>query len=603
MVFKRSFLLFTLLGSITNISFAQTILFNNGALVYTGSTAIVKVNGGFQNDGAAGTTPIFENNGTMTISNSGTPGSVFLTNGSTLQGNGTYLIEQDWTNDATFTSGNSTVNFNGNLQEYITSTNATVTTFNNLILSGTGVAANRKKTLQLVNTNISAIGTLTINDRELETLTNTIFVLNPSTSCVTNTTTVGSEGFVSSSVGGSLSRVTNTASIYLYPTGSSVGTTRYRPAKLTPVSAAANTYTARLGNNLATTDGFNTASIDTNICTVNPLFYHQINRSAGTDNASIDIFYDNLADGGWDGLAQWNTPTAALWNNMGTATATSATPFNDVLKVNWADFSNSPYILSRQKPTMPVLACAAVCQNTTGNTFSATGSGSTYTWTSPAGTTIASGQGTNSVTIDWGTTSGPVSVTTSSALGCASSPASCTVTVSAPPVAAFDTTSTSGFSYNFNDQSTGGATDWLWNFGDGSTSTMQNPTHVYNNNGIENVCLYTQNSNGCADTICQTFDVSLIEYVVIPNVFTPDGDGTNDFFFINNSGLKEYKLEIFNRWGVKVFETESANVKWDGRTTAGVELSDGTYYFILKAVSQTTKDYSTTGFIELLKKK
>ena len=43
----------------------------------------------------------------MTISNSGTPGSVFLTNGSTLQGNGTYFVEQDWTNDATFTANNS----------------------------------------------------------------------------------------------------------------------------------------------------------------------------------------------------------------------------------------------------------------------------------------------------------------------------------------------------------------------------------------------------------------------------------------------------------------------------------------------------------------
>lgn len=600
MAFQRYLLVAAILGSLVNESFAQTILFNNGAQVYTGPTSIVKVNGGFQNDGAAG---VFENNGTMTISNSISPGSVFLTNGSTLQGNGTYLVEQDWTNDATFTAGASTVNFTGNLQEYITSTNATVTTFNNLILSGTGAGADRKKTLQLVNANISASGTLTINDRELETLTNTIFVLNPSTACVTNSTTVGSEGFVSSSVGGSLSRATNTTSVYLYPTGSSVVTTRYRPAQLTPASLAANTYTARLGNNDATVDGFNTSALDTTMCTVNPLFYHQITRSAGTDNATIDVFYDQAADGGWDGLAQWNTPTAALWNSMGTVTATSAIPFNDVLKVNWTDFSNSPYILSRKKPAMPVLACAPVCQNSTGNTFSATGTGATYTWTSPAGTSITSGQGTNSVTIDWGSGSGPVSVTTSSALGCASNPSSCTVTVSTPPVAAFDTTSTSGFAYNFTDQSTGGATDWLWDFGDGSTSNLQNPTYTFSGNGSENVCLYTQNTNGCADTICKTYDISLIEYVTIPNVFTPDGDGINDYFFISNSGLKEYKLEIFNRWGVKVFEAESANVEWDGRSTAGIELSDGTYYFILKAVSQTTKDYSTNGFIQLLKNK
>src|SRR4051812_24138475 len=101
-LFGRSLAMLVLTGGLATSSFAQNILFNNGALVYTGPTAIVQVNGGFQNDGGtpSGTTPTFENNGTMTIANSGTPGTVRLTNGSTLQGNGTYLVEQDWINDA-----------------------------------------------------------------------------------------------------------------------------------------------------------------------------------------------------------------------------------------------------------------------------------------------------------------------------------------------------------------------------------------------------------------------------------------------------------------------------------------------------------------------
>jgi hypothetical protein len=135
-----------ILFSLAFTGFAQTILFNNGALVYTGPTAIVQVNGGFQNDGAAGVTPVFENNGTMTIANSGTPGSVILSNGSTLQGNGTYYVEQDWTNDAIFSAGVSSVIMNGDLQQFITSTTGTVTTFNNLTLTGSGIANNRKKT-------------------------------------------------------------------------------------------------------------------------------------------------------------------------------------------------------------------------------------------------------------------------------------------------------------------------------------------------------------------------------------------------------------------------------------------------------------------------
>ncbi len=208
----KSMAVMALIAGISSVSEAQTIFFNNGAQIFTASAAIVQVNGGFQNDGAAGTTPVFENNGTMTIANSGTPGSVFLTNGSTLQGDGTIFVEQDWTNDATFTADNSTVNFNGDLQQFITSTIGTVTTFNNLTLSGAGATvADRKKTLQLVNARVGTSGILTINDRELETQTNTMFIDNPAVTAVTNTTTFGAEGFVSSAFGGTLS---NLSSVY-----------------------------------------------------------------------------------------------------------------------------------------------------------------------------------------------------------------------------------------------------------------------------------------------------------------------------------------------------------------------------------------------------
>jgi gliding motility-associated-like protein len=586
-------------GGVTFGAFAQTILFNNGAQVYTGASAIVQVNGGFQNDGTSGVTPVFENNGTMTIANSGTPGTVFLKNGSTLQGNGTIFVEQDWINDATFTANNSTVNFNGDLQQFITSTTATVTTFNNLTLSGVGAGTtNRKKTLQLVNAIVGTNGLLTINDRELETQTNTMFVTNPAVAAVTNAATFGAEGFVSSALGGTLSRATNSSSVYSFPTGSSVGTLRYREIKLTPASASANTYTGRLGNNIATTDGFNVSQIDATMCKVLPLFYHQITRTAGADNADIDIFYNQATDGPWDGLAKWNSPTAALWNNMGTVTA-SVAAYNDNKKLAWSDFSNSPYILSRAKLPDPVFSCTDVCVNSTGNIFTASG-GTSYVWTTPLGTTITSGNGTNSITVDWGATSGPIFVMDTNALGCFSDPVSCTVTVSTPPIAAFDTTS-NGFTYNFTDISTGGATSWVWDFGDGNSSALQNPSNTYASNGPQTVCLTAGNANGCIDSICYVINVDVFEFFNIPNVFTPDGDNVNDQWYVNSSGFKEFHVDIYDRWGLKVWEAESATIKWDGRTTSALECSDGTYFYILKATSVTNKDQSTTGFINLLR--
>jgi gliding motility-associated-like protein len=594
-MFCKTIVLLAAFGSGHLAASAQTIFYNNGAQVIVSSGAIIQVNGGFQNDGVSA---VFENNGTITVANSSTTGSVYLTNGSSLQGNGNYFIEQNWTNDAAFLAGNSTVTFNGNLHEFITSTNGTVTTFNNLILTGTGIGSDRKKTLQAVNANIGTSGTLSINDRELETLSNTLFVLNPSSTCVTNTSTIGNKGFVSSDINGRFSRVTNSTSSYIYPTGSSVGITRYRPLMVTPSTTLSNQYAARIGNNNAGTDGFNTSALDANTCSVNPLFYHQIDRTSGTANASIDIFYDQTTDGSWDGIAQWNTPTAASWNNTGIVTATSGSPLSDILKINWADFSNSPFILAQVKPAMPILNCASVCNNSTGNTFTASGSGTIYTWSSPAGTNISSGQGTNSVNIDWGTTSGTVTVSTTTIPGCTSLPATCLVTPQAPPVADFDTTS-SIFTFNFTDL-TVGATSWTWNFGDGTLSALQNPSHTYSENGVQSVCL-TAAINSCADTTCKLININVTDLLNIPNVFTPDGDGENDFFFINNNGMKEFQIDIFNRWGTKVFSSSDAAVKWDGRSAKGSELSDGTYFFILKAVSINKKDVSTTGFVSLFR--
>lgn len=582
-------------------SFAQpTILFNNGAQIYTGNTAILHLNGSFQNDNAVGAN-VFENNGTMTIANSGTPGTVYLKTNSTLKGNGTYKVQQDWVNDATFNADNSTVMLNGDFQQYITSNNNTVTTFNNLVLIGTGPGVNAKKTLQFVDAVINPTGTLTINNRELETLTNTMFVLNPSPTCVTNDVTLGSEGFVSSSFvsGGSgyFSRITNSTSGYIYPTGSSVSGSRYRPVMITPASAAVNIYTARLGYSIATADGFDIAAIDTTMCMVNPIYYHEIKRSSGTDNADIEIFYNQTTDGGWDGMAKWNSPTAALWNEMGTVTATANVPLSSVLKVNWADFSNSPYILTRTKPEKPDLTCALVCANTAGNIFSATGNGSTFTWTAPAGATIVSGQNTGTATIDWGPSAGTVSVTTSSLLNCASNPASCIVNPSSSTVAAFSSASTS-LSYNFTDLSTGGVNNWTWDFGDGTFSTLQNPSHNFSTCGPQKICLTAAKDN-CVDSACTNIEIN--QLYSIPNIFSPDGDGSNDVFYIDNTCMKDFHLEIFSRWGSKVFESDGAG--WDGYTASGALSPDGTYFYILKITTQKDIDESTKGYVSLVRKK
>lgn len=91
--------------------------------------------------------------------------------------------------------------------------------------------------------------------------------------------------------------------------------------------------------------------------------------------------------------------------------------------------------------------------------------------------------------------------------------------------------------------------------------------------------------------------INTIEQLIIPNVFTPNGDQANDIFFITSNGLTEYNLTIVNRWGNTVFETEDPNEGWDG-TSGGELCADGTYFYILKAKS-ATKEYNKHGHITL----
>jgi len=84
-------------------------------------------------------------------------------------------------------------------------------------------------------------------------------------------------------------------------------------------------------------------------------------------------------------------------------------------------------------------------------------------------------------------------------------------------------------------------------------------------------------------------------------VFTPNGDGINDYFKINISNLETVSCKIFNGWGLLVAELKAPKDTWDGRTTSGVECVGGVYYFVLYAVEVDNKIHNQKGFIQLIK--
>ncbi len=362
------------------------IFYNNGALIYTAPSATVQINGGLENNSSTGDV---EHNGQppggMWVTLNSTlpnPGDVTLSNNSTMHGDGTYYVEQDWVNNATFIADQSTVDLYGNVQEFITGT--VVTTFHNLTLTGTGATVTDRKKTQTLDAIVDATGTLNINDRELETQTNTMFVMNPSTAAVDNDSLVaGSEGFVSSIVPGVLHRETNTTSSYVFPVGSSSNNlTRYRPIRVRPTATTATYYDVRFVNYDADNDGFLRTSNDGVTCQTIDTFYHAIDPNlTNIIPADISIYYKSAADGGtWNGTAHWRTNNAQ-WNNMVNITPSSSNGFEVNTRTNRL-FANAgfPYLLTKLRPADPLPQCRDLCANMPGTLSASGGNGTIISW-------------------------------------------------------------------------------------------------------------------------------------------------------------------------------------------------------------------------------
>jgi len=183
-----------------------------------------------------------------------------------------------------------------------------------------------------------------------------------------------------------------------------------------------------------------------------------------------------------------------------------------------------------------------------------------------------------------------VTLTTTSTGGCTSS---LTYTdyiyVEAAPDASFIPSSTSlsnlSTSVQFTNTSSG-ATSYLWDFGDGASSTLVSPAHSLplDEPGTYTVQLIAFSPLLCSDTAWVSINVEeeLIYYV--PNTFTPDGDDYNEFFkpvFTAGFDPFDFNLFIYNRWGEIIWESHNAEVGWDG-TYGGNLVQAGTYTWTIE---------------------
>ena len=89
---------------------------------------------------------------------------------------------------------------------------------------------------------------------------------------------------------------------------------------------------------------------------------------------------------------------------------------------------------------------------------------------------------------------------------------------------------------------------------------------------------------------------------VIPNVFTPNGDNINDYFKINLTNYIDFKIDIYNRWGNMVFESNNPLNSWNGRIYNGTDIVvDGTYYYYITILDKSNNEKKYKGFLTLIR--
>jgi PKD repeat protein len=113
---------------------------------------------------------------------------------------------------------------------------------------------------------------------------------------------------------------------------------------------------------------------------------------------------------------------------------------------------------------------------------------------------------------------------------------------------------------------------WSWYFGDGYTSGEPYIAHTYEEGGTFPVTLSVWNEHGCTDSRADVVTVEDIFNIYVPNTFTPDDDGINEYFLPQMSGkafIEKYLFQVIDRWGTVIFETTDPEEPWLGDTREG----------------------------------
>lgn len=181
------------------------------------------------------------------------------------------------------------------------------------------------------------------------------------------------------------------------------------------------------------------------------------------------------------------------------------------------------------------------------------------------------------------------------------------ITIEPSPIADFTYTPNNPNQFNqnvqFQDQSID-ASSWQWIINGTDVLFGRNPNYIFRDTGVHEVMLIAFHASGCPDTIIKYIDIAPVVSYFLPNAFTPNGDGKNDYYLGKGrlEGIREFQLTIWNRWGQLVFQTNDPTQGWNGRVNNQGEMSpNGVYPVIVKYKGPRGEAIELTGKAALIR--
>jgi gliding motility-associated-like protein len=146
-------------------------------------------------------------------------------------------------------------------------------------------------------------------------------------------------------------------------------------------------------------------------------------------------------------------------------------------------------------------------------------------------------------------------------------------------------------------------TGYVWDFGDGSSSTEIEPLYWYTDFGTYTILLTVYDDFGCLDTAALEIQLTERSVCYIPNTFTPNGDGLNDIFIpiCRNIRTHDYVFTIYDRWGNRIFASHNPDQGWDGTINGDPVASGNVYSWTLTYQDEFNNLQAQQGSITILR--